>query len=151
MNPYILGLEYARPATETSSRTVERHEIEDNIYRHPQQWGMPTTSFSILHDVYALGVVLLEIGLWKQARTISKSGFSRVMSGLPVKEKLESWASDLKLGSAMGRRYQEIVLKCLQSDFGEFRGSAKEQEVEFLERFNTDVSKTMLNAARTNC
>lgn len=112
---------------------------------------MPTTSFNILHDVYALGVVLLEIGLWKQARTISKSGFSRVMSGLPVKEKLESWASDLKLGSAMGRRYQEIVLKCLQSDFGEFRGSAKEQEVEFLERFNTDVSKTMLNAARTNC
>ncbi|KAH6683400.1 hypothetical protein B0J14DRAFT_146440 [Halenospora varia] len=148
-NPYILGLEYARPATETSSRTVERHEIEDNIYRHPEQWGMPTTSFSILHDVYALGVVLLEIGLWKQARTISKSGFSKVKSGAPVKEKLESWASDLKLGSAMGRRYQEIVLKCLQGDFGEFRGTAKEQEVEFLERFNTEIVDVLDDIVQT--
>ena len=119
---------------------MERNEIEDNIYRHPEQWGLPTNSFGILHDVYALGVVLLEIGLWKQARTISTSGFAHVQSGAPVKQKLESWAADLKLGSAMGRRYQEIVLKCLHGDFGEFEGTAKEREISFIERFNMDVS-----------
>lgn len=41
----------------------------------------------------------------------------------------------------MGRRYQEVVLKCLTHDFGDFSGTAREKEVEFLERFNTEVSQ----------
>jgi hypothetical protein len=40
--------------------------VEDCIYQHPDRWGADTEyRFSMLHDIYSLGVVLLEIGLWK--------------------------------------------------------------------------------------
>lgn len=35
-----------------------------DVYRHPKQQGHTTTRFTTGHDVYALGVCLLEIGLW---------------------------------------------------------------------------------------
>jgi hypothetical protein len=35
-------------------------------YRHPQRWGEKVKwPFTMLHDIYSLGVVLLEIGLWQ--------------------------------------------------------------------------------------
>ncbi|PYH98151.1 hypothetical protein BO71DRAFT_480692 [Aspergillus ellipticus CBS 707.79] len=40
--------------------------------------GAPTRQFSRQHDIYALGVVLLEIGLWK---TISRLFESRLQEG----------------------------------------------------------------------
>jgi hypothetical protein len=39
----------------------------------------------------------------------------------------------------MGRRYQEVVLRCLRGDFGDFDGTVEEKEIEVLERFNTEV------------
>lgn len=35
-----------------------------DVYRHPKQQGRTSTRFSTGHDVYALGVCLLEVGLW---------------------------------------------------------------------------------------
>lgn len=40
----------------------------------------------------------------------------------------------------MRQRYQEFVLKCLRNDFGTFEGTAREKEVEFLKKVNTEVS-----------
>lgn len=136
-----MGFEYARPTTETSSRPIDRDEIGENIYRHPEQWGLPTVAFNVVHDVYALGVVLLEIGLWRQAITLSRSKFAGTQTGASVQQLMIANASRLLLRSSMGRRYQEVVLKCLTHDFGDFSGTAREKEVEFLERFNTEVSQ----------
>jgi len=41
--------------------------MENNIYRHPERQGKPQTTFKTIHDLSALGIVLLEIGLWKPA------------------------------------------------------------------------------------
>lgn len=39
---------------------------ERNLYRHPQrQGGNPSSDYEIRHDIYSLGVCLLEIGLWE--------------------------------------------------------------------------------------
>jgi hypothetical protein len=43
-----------------------------NIYRHPRRWGVPTESFNAIHDIYALGVVLLEIGMWRKVKTMAE-------------------------------------------------------------------------------
>lgn len=93
-----------------------------------------------MHDVYSLGVVLLEIGLWRQALTLSPSHFRGVQTGTSVKQVLVSNASRLRLRASMGRRYQGVVLKCLQGDFGDFEDSVREKDTEFLERFNHEVS-----------
>lgn len=38
---------------------------QDNLYRHPERQGKnPEESYTMHHDVYSLGVCLLEIGLW---------------------------------------------------------------------------------------
>ncbi|KAF8850822.1 hypothetical protein BDZ45DRAFT_751326 [Acephala macrosclerotiorum] len=39
---------------------------EQNLYRHPSRQGeFPEEAFKMQHDVYSLGVCLLEIGLWQ--------------------------------------------------------------------------------------
>ncbi|KAG8684456.1 hypothetical protein FRC08_013677, partial [Ceratobasidium sp. 394] len=43
----------------------EPAEIPTKIYEHPNREGLQYTRYSMLHDIYALGVVLLEIGLWQ--------------------------------------------------------------------------------------
>jgi hypothetical protein len=44
-----------------------------NIYRHPRRQGLhPEEEYTMQHDIYALGVNLLEIGLW-ESFTIRKS------------------------------------------------------------------------------
>ena len=38
---------------------------EKNLYRHPTRQGIrPEDAYSMRHDIYSLGVCLLEIGLW---------------------------------------------------------------------------------------
>ncbi|PKX89627.1 uncharacterized protein P174DRAFT_454653 [Aspergillus novofumigatus IBT 16806] len=37
-----------------------------NLYRHPDRQGLlPDTDYTMQHDIYSLGVCLLEIGLWR--------------------------------------------------------------------------------------
>jgi hypothetical protein len=34
-----------------------------DVYRHPERQGRPQKLFKKVHDIYALGVVMLEIGM----------------------------------------------------------------------------------------
>jgi len=62
--PFLVGFDYAHPAAAVSDRVSDAIWWND-IYRHPQRQGQyPDEMFSMLHDVYSLGVVLLEIALW---------------------------------------------------------------------------------------
>jgi hypothetical protein len=48
------------------SDLVEDLDWAKNLYRHPQRQGTlwPEDLFKMQHDVYSLGMCLLEIGLW---------------------------------------------------------------------------------------
>jgi len=60
-DPWIFGFTNSRPEDAFSSGRDDTCLARD-IYRHPSRQGVPTEPFKKLHDVYALGVVLLEIG-----------------------------------------------------------------------------------------
>lgn len=62
--PFVAGWGVARPANTASLRSAD-FDVVANIYRHPNRQNQPTIWFEDKHDVYALGVVLVEIGLWK--------------------------------------------------------------------------------------
>ncbi|KAK3902441.1 prion-inhibition and propagation-domain-containing protein [Staphylotrichum tortipilum] len=82
--PYLSGFEYARPssASERTEKPLARH-LPHELYRHPRvQFDLPRESTIIFsnpsgqqqgkrrgfrkrHDLYALGVVLLEVALWE--------------------------------------------------------------------------------------
>ncbi|GKU05625.1 hypothetical protein FLAG1_06314 [Fusarium langsethiae] len=70
--PLLFGFEYSR-ADDEATYLEEDYTLTNNLYRHPDRWGRPTARFEKSHDVYALGVVLLEIALWKEASSIIKS------------------------------------------------------------------------------
>ncbi|ORY11543.1 hypothetical protein BCR34DRAFT_601323 [Clohesyomyces aquaticus] len=59
-----------RPETVIVSQTKSRSwardaRLEKHVYRPPSRQGLnPETDYTMQHDIYSLGVVLLEIGLW---------------------------------------------------------------------------------------
>ena len=62
--PVLFGFSKIREI-EAESELSGDHDWEKNIYRHPQRQGLhPEDRYNILHDVYSLGVCLLEISLW---------------------------------------------------------------------------------------
>ena len=63
-NARLSGFEYSRLDNDFTSCNPD-FEIQRKIYRHPDRRNQPNESFSKIHDIYALGVILLEIGLWE--------------------------------------------------------------------------------------
>lgn len=59
--PWVLGFESSRPDSFFSAGRADYCAARD-VYRHPDRQGRPEQVFNKLHDIYALGVVLLEIG-----------------------------------------------------------------------------------------
>ena len=112
---YLVGFEFSRDENDRS--TTERDDkLERNIYRHPDRQGPPEERFNIIHDIYALGVVLLEIGLWKSA--IGFENFSDLNAD-KIKDRLEEHAR-FRLPHYMGTTYTNLVLACLEGSFGNY-------------------------------
>ncbi|KAK2745079.1 hypothetical protein CKAH01_18296 [Colletotrichum kahawae] len=113
--PWLLGFEFSRPEQYFSHGHADACLSRD-IYRHPERQQNPTQIFNKIHDIYALGVVLLEIGLWQPVLTLERSGFSKVRDPHAIKKHLIKHA-EKRLGAKMGDKYQKVVLKCLKGDF----------------------------------
>lgn len=64
----------------------------------------------------ALGVVLLEIGLWQRADTLARDGPELLSQPEAVSRKLKKHAKD-RLGYTTGETFQKVVLACLNGDF----------------------------------
>lgn len=67
---YLSGYEYARadnPLESTEAPSAQRHS---QLYRHPLSIGQGRVSFIKVFDLYGLGCVLLEIGLWAPLQSI---------------------------------------------------------------------------------
>ncbi|KAI6712318.1 hypothetical protein JHW43_005175 [Diplocarpon mali] len=122
-HPTIFGFEYSRPDSDFSSGRPD-YDIRRNIYRHPQRWGQPSETFSKLHDIYALGTMLLEIGLWESLSHLDGGALLTPPSHCTTSETAGATQTRLakhvhrRLGFYAGERYQKVVLTCLQADFG---------------------------------
>lgn len=113
--PWVLGFDFSRPES-YFSYGIEDTCTSRDIYRHPDRQQSPSQPFNKLHDIYALGVVLLEIGLWQPAITLEKDQFRRLKDPASIRKCL-SLQAQKRLGSRTGEKYKDIVLKCLHGDF----------------------------------
>ncbi|KAF2146712.1 uncharacterized protein K452DRAFT_355176 [Aplosporella prunicola CBS 121167] len=117
--PWILGFEFSRPDPFFSSGCTDT-DMASNVYRHPERQGWHNGVIHLFkkeHDIYALGVVLLEIGLWETALQQDSRKFASVESPAAVQRHLTKVA-ERRLESRMGPKFQALVLKCLSGDFG---------------------------------
>lgn len=112
---------------------------EKNLYRHPSRQGnSPIEEYSMQHDIYSLGVCLLEIGLWVSFVSFNERSLDSIPSsalelslsdgGLPSPAALKDHLVALAkrhLPRCMGRKYTEVVKTCLtcldreNTDFGD--------------------------------
>lgn len=118
---YLSDWGYARSEQQGTDMRSD-FEVEPNLYRHPRRQGRPTQQFSRVHDIYALGVVLLEIGLWATLSRVMESKIREAENSgrLPkpkmILDELVARAA-LHLPKEMGLGYTQAVLSCLRGDF----------------------------------
>lgn len=127
--PFLVGFERFRFA---DGRTYMAGDCswEKNMYRHPKRQGLhPEEEYTMHHDIYSVGVCLLEIGLWTSFIDYSEDRSSaRPAPILPISDLIEAKdrrkaAADLKvmlvelarsrLPGLMGKIYTDIVVSCL--------------------------------------
>ena len=128
--PYLVGFGKIRSTT-TGTRKFGDDHWEKNLYRHPARQGVrPEDEYIMQHDVYSLGVVLLEIGLntsfltWPQGpegRPVPNpqleiadviTNKARFGKATAIKENLVAMAETI-LPNTFGQKYSEVVLNCL--------------------------------------
>ncbi|KAI4104323.1 MAG: hypothetical protein L6R37_003320 [Teloschistes peruensis] len=68
--PFLAGFEYIRPISGSTVGQPLDLSGKNVLYCHPDLQAEPNIEFSKIHDLYSLGVVLLEIGLWLTARQL---------------------------------------------------------------------------------
>ncbi|KAL8811118.1 MAG: hypothetical protein Q9200_002059 [Gallowayella weberi] len=121
-SPYLAGFEYARSVKALSDRTSDA-EWRVNIYRHPKrQHLVQNEEYTMAHDIYSLGVVLLEVCLW------GSNGFvpfqkrdTTFKDATPdkVKKDLLDMARGKKMDGVavfLGERFADLVTFCLNVD-----------------------------------
>lgn len=105
--PYLTGFDASRPDLDTALSVVPRNPSIMTLHRHPA--SLRGYSHCKPMDIYSLGLVLLEIGLWKVMQTYHKPHYSADR----WRDKVLRTALVPGLGSKVGRRYRDVVDKCL--------------------------------------
>ncbi|KAF2183705.1 hypothetical protein K469DRAFT_667957 [Zopfia rhizophila CBS 207.26] len=113
--PYLVNFEYSRPQGAGTKLEFD-NDCERNLYRHPDRQGEPRISFTRLHDLYALGVVLLEIGLWQTVSSMVKEVQVRSGGQRSVTNILKQ-LTKRRLSHHMGPTYAEAVLSCIDDRY----------------------------------
>ncbi|GJJ15773.1 hypothetical protein Clacol_010051 [Clathrus columnatus] len=146
----LMGFDFVRfDANKSLAGTrVESGNWEKNIYMHPGRQGEYTeVSYNMLHDIYSLGVVLLEIALWKTfvVEDVSVHGiiynpnpqvylFHNYETKRPkrpeeIQAALIQTAKDF-IPMSLGEKYRDVVLMCLNSLEGSFEGTEGMRDVD---------------------
>lgn len=118
--PYLTDFGFARPAygvfSGFSNAASVSRDLDRDIYRHPERFGVPQVYYNMMHDVYSLGVVLLEIGLWKTAKQIYDEDLgskkTTEVTGMDVRKAFVKRARE-ELNHQMGPAYRDAVVLCL--------------------------------------
>ncbi|KAI1178841.1 hypothetical protein F4777DRAFT_535833 [Nemania sp. FL0916] len=135
---FLMGFSNFRKDEGKTYRISDDH-WEKNLYRHPSRQGLePSDEYVMQHDIYSLGVCLLELGLGRSFITYTdhngnpvsapasllQSSIKDPLGPEALKSRLITLAHE-ELPRYMGRRYAAVVKTCLtcldhdNTDFGD--------------------------------
>ncbi|KAL9129224.1 MAG: hypothetical protein Q9217_002265 [Psora testacea] len=123
--PYLMGFDVSRPNQPDEFSERPRSRPDDDHYRHPSYKGPEARSFQPSFDFYSLGVVLFEIGIWRNlAASVSSHGSRPTLpsyrSDPLLIEKMMEKGPQLELRKYTGGRYRDVVTACLDKGFDFF-------------------------------
>lgn len=114
VHPIFSGFNISRPDDLGAVSDKLYPDPETGIYKHPEVQGLngrPPSRYHYLHDIYSLGTVLLEIGVW----IVLKDLYRGNQTGDAFRQRLMAKVS--LLGVSMGENYMIVVRKCLEGRF----------------------------------
>ncbi|KAH8889471.1 hypothetical protein GQ53DRAFT_825359 [Thozetella sp. PMI_491] len=129
-SPYLIGFKHSRLDVAGEQTENINKKPDYKYYRHPKAMSVPVADlkqplggpgrYSKLYDIYSLGVVLLEIGLFVPAgRIVGKHLEAKDQtSEETLKVLVEKATPDLRF--AMGDAYADAALACLDGSLDNF-------------------------------
>ncbi|KAL0563801.1 hypothetical protein V5O48_018263 [Marasmius crinis-equi] len=141
---YLVGFDAAR-LRDLSAYSAQRAETDPlkRLFQHPERQialqDGKVVRFGIRHDMYSLGVVLLELAMWRRVQHINDPDLQKLRSARGQAfdpRKLQAKLAELveqSLAGLMGTRYADAVLCCLQDTVSEQKTEREMREV-FYER-----------------
>ncbi|RDL32602.1 Protein kinase-like (PK-like) [Venustampulla echinocandica] len=109
-------------------------DINLDYYQHPEKRRNPSMRYSRAHDIYSLGCVLLEIGLWKPLDRIVE-----IEDGDFERTKKTFQGLTMELDGLTGSIYGNIVRSCLAISTRE----RTESEARQLSKFCAEIAATL--------
>lgn len=138
--PYLFGFDAVRKADARSSM-IRVEEWQKNIYLHPDRHRMKEgDEFTMRHDTYSLGVVLLEIALWGSFTDLGQNGIGKLLwdslergnEKLRPPERLKQRFIALARSQVprnIGDLYARVVVSCLEGlEDEEYGGLLSDQD-----------------------
>ena len=104
--PYLVSWDQC--AEDTSTHQPET--LISSIYRHPEISRGQRSAYRPVHDIYSLGLVLLEVGLWVPLNKLWKTKYRRS----DFKSRLQQIYAK-KLAGKCGNGYMSAVEHCLKA------------------------------------
>lgn len=106
--PFLVGFEISRPQADSrgTEDKLPKDQPDENrsMYRHPSQSSLSSRRE---HDIFSLGVVLLEIGCWQRVENIKEKG----QSISDFRKAILEYTDDLHADA--GLAYREATKQCL--------------------------------------
>lgn len=116
-NPYISGFGYSRQLADQSlEHRSSTGDPNIDIYIHPSA----PMGFKQTFDVYSLGVVLFEIGLWAPLTDRLEKMLIKPLSNISHQQLSEALIGAVSsLGHVMGATYRDVVAACLTGGYAD--------------------------------
>ncbi|KAA6411656.1 MAG: hypothetical protein FRX48_04937 [Lasallia pustulata] len=105
-HPYLTSFDQCRDDV----CNMPQEPMLENIYRHPGTERGQRSTYRAAHDLYSLGLILLEVGLWMPLSKFCKPRYTRA----DLKSRLQSIYAK-KLAAKCGRGYMHAVGYCLEA------------------------------------
>lgn len=114
--PILAGFDYARP--DSVGELTEAPSVFSgyDIYRHPATLGVNRERYSKSHDIYSLGIVLIEVAFWQPIHTFLELSVSQRPSDKTVRTARRTLGSDntfKELEGLVGETYKGAVERCI--------------------------------------
>ncbi|KAL8708239.1 MAG: hypothetical protein Q9220_006816 [cf. Caloplaca sp. 1 TL-2023] len=119
--PYLVGFDISRPNQPGEMSEKPLSDPDDDIYRHPRYRAANSGPFLPSFDMYSLGIMLFEIGIWRNVgyqgqRRSSRPNLETHNSDPHYIEKVVLNGPVMDLKRHMGAKYRDAVMACLSQD-----------------------------------
>lgn len=145
--PYLVGFDSSRlDSCISDQQSHGKKELSLRIYTHPDRQVQEYVRYQKAHDVYSLGVVLLEIG---RLQSFLEHEWRSKLESLSPDQMRELFVRKARgLTSVLGQRFAKLVVTCLTGLFSE---GGQEDDYIFLSGFHDEVCEPLADIEFSMC